>query len=180
MATMQQSGSPVVGTYRTGGSTKNNHGVAVNAGSTTGVVNKVGLGRQQVPTGSKVVDRETTDPAVSGGVFAYSTQKPISQRLSVVINGTSSNVLQNGATVPGQIQSIHKIESRRVVRKATAMRAGYFNFVTGKFTTNPVSATDSLGNDVAASPTRAVPGQLVYKLGGTTPVTANYKAKTGG
>jgi hypothetical protein len=179
MATKQVNGSDVTGNYRSGGSTKNNRGVAVNAGSSTGKLGKVGLGREQVATGSKVVNRETTDPAVSAGVFAYSTQKPISARLSVVVGASSSNVLLGPANVPSQIQSIHKIESRRVVRKATAMRAGNFNLITGKFTVNPTSATDSFGSDVAASPTRAVPGKLVYGLGQGA-VRANYKAKTGG
>ena len=59
------------------------------------------------------------------------------------------------------------------------MRAGNFNMVTGKFTVNPTSATDSFGSDVAASPTRAVPGKLVYGLGQGV-VRADYKAKTGG
>ena len=180
MATIQQNGSAVVGTYRTGGSTRNNRGVAVNAGGPTDRLVKVGLGREQVATGSKVVDREVTNPAISAGVFAYSTQKPIGKKLPVVIGSGSNNVLLSGAAVPANIRSIHKIESRRVVRKATAMRAGNFNIVTGKFTSNPVSATDSFGNDVAASPTRAVPGKLVYKLGSKVPVRTDYKAKTGG
>lgn len=181
MATVQVDGSSAVtGNYRLGGSTKNNRGVVVNAGSTTDRVGKVALGREQVPTGSLVVDREVTDKANSSGVFSYSTQAPISKRLSVVIGGSASNVLRSGALVPGNIKSIHKIESRRVVRKATAMRNGDFNFITGSFTSNPTSATDSFGSDVAASPTRAVPGKLVYKLGPVTPVSVNYKAKTGG
>jgi hypothetical protein len=180
MATKQVNGSDVTGSYRFGGSTKNNNGVAVNAGSPTGRVSKVGLGRSHVTTGSVVVDRETTNKAVSAGVFAYSTQKPISARLSVVVGASSSNVLLGLANVPGQIRSIHKIESRRVVRKATAMRAGNFNLITGKFTVDPTSATDSFGSDVAASPTRAVPGKLVYKLGSYVPVSTGYKAKTGG
>lgn len=179
MATIQQNGSPVVGTYRTGGSTRNNRGVAVNAGSPTGKLVKVSLGREQVATGSKVVDREVTDPAVSAGVFAYSTQKPIGKRLPVVIGNGSSNVLLSGAAVPSQIRGIHKIESRRVVRKATAIRAGNFNMFTGKFTVNPTSTTDNFGSDVAANPTRAVPGKLVYGLGQGA-VKADYKAKTGG
>lgn len=179
MATIQVNGSAVTGSYRTGGSTRNNRGVAVNAGSPNGKLVKVGLGREQVPTGSKVVDGATTDKANSSGIFAYSTQKPMGARLPVVVGASSSNVLLGLANVPSQIRSIHKIESRRVVRKATAMRAGNFNMVTGKFTVNPTSTTDSFGSDVAASPTRAVPGKLVYGLGQGA-VRADYKAKTGG
>jgi len=175
MATKQVNGSSVTST-----STKNNRGIAINAGSSTAKVGKLILGVSQVNTGSIVVDRETADKAISAGVFAYGTQRPISTRLSVVIGSGSSNALLSGAGVPSQIRSVHKIESRRVVRKSTAMRAGYFNLLTGKFTTNPTSATDSLGTDNAASPTRAVPGRLVYKLGSYTPVGVNYKAKTGG
>lgn len=179
MATIQQNGSAVTGTYRAGGSTRNNRGVAVNAGSPNGKLVKVGLGREQVPTGSKVVDGATTDKSVSAGSFAYSTQKPIGARLPVVVGASSSNVLLGLATVPSQIQSIHKIESRRVVRKATAIRAGNFNMFTGRFTVNPVSATDSFGSDVAANPSREVPGKLVYRLGQGA-VSKDYKAKTGG
>jgi len=181
MATKQVNGSDITST-----STKNNRGIAINAGSSTAKVGKLILGASQVNTGSIVVDRETADKAISAGVFAYGTQRPISTRLSVVIGSGSSNVLLSGAGVPSQIRSVHKIESRRTVRKATAMRAGYFNLLTGKFTTNPTTATDSLlagaasGVDNAASPTRAVPGRLFYKLGSRTPVSVNYKAKTGG
>jgi len=39
--------------------------------------------------------------------------------------------------------------------------------------------TDSYNSDVAANPSRSVPGRLVFKGGAINPVTKNYAAKTG-
>ena len=62
----------------------------------------------------------------------------------------------------------------------SGIRANKYNRYTGKWDSGyPQSSTDTLANDTAANPTRAVPGQLTYKLGQRVPVTNNdYKAKT--
>lgn len=43
----------------------------------------------------------------------------------------------------------------------------------------PAYATETVSSDEAASPTRSVPGELVYRTGSKIPVQDNYKSKTG-
>lgn len=131
MATIQQNGSAVVGNYLSG-STKNNRGVVVNAGSSTGTVGKVNLGSTQVATGSKVVNRETTDAALSGGTFAYNNASPVAPRLTKTISGVSNTVLLSGANQPGLLRSINKRESYRVTKSSTSYRNGNWNAYYGK------------------------------------------------
>jgi len=95
------------------------------------------------------------------------------------LGGVNSTSLATTANDPTQLRSIHKRESYKVNRIATAIRAGYWNIYTGAWTTLPTSTTDSPGTDEAATPTRSVPGELVYKTGAKVPVQDNYKAKTG-
>lgn len=70
---------------------------------------------------------------------------------------------------------IHYSESRKTVHIVS------WNYATGEPTyDSPAVTTDSFGTDDAARPTRAIPGEFVYKGGSNTPVNANYGAKTGG
>lgn len=65
-------------------------------------------------------------------------------------------------------RSIHKVEHVRTRRVATAIRAGYWNIYSGEFSTQPEVADDisSIGADHAATPSYAVPGELVYRVSG--------------
>jgi hypothetical protein len=49
---------------------------------------------------------------------------------------------------------------------------------TGQYSGAVTTTTDSLGSDVAANPTTAIPGRLVYMIGRKVPTLASYKAKT--
>ena len=82
-------------------------------------------------------------------------------------------------------RSIHKLEHMYTRRVATAIRAGYWNIFTGTWSTDPVVADDAptWGTDDAANPTRAIPGELVYRVSGqpdgTNGITQDdYEAKT--
>lgn len=84
-------------------------------------------------------------------------------------------------------RSIHKLEHMRTRRVATAIRAGNWNIYTGTFSTDPTVADDAptWGTDEAANPTRAIPGELVYRHSGMPdgtygPVQKDYPAKTNG
>jgi hypothetical protein len=72
-------------------------------------------------------------------------------------------------------QPIHKKENTytRQVRAVT------FSYVTGQPTTTPVVTNDGFGNDVAARPTRAVPGRLTITIGSKVrdPQRSNYPAE---
>lgn len=142
---------------------------------------------------STVLDNNHANKAISAGTFAYNNKKPVAKRVSTTISGVSNNVLRSGAAEPTLVQSVHKIqvqgmgysEGVRTLKQTTAIRDGYFNIYTGKFDPGyPASSVDTLSlaptyQDVAANPTRVVPGALTYKGGSPNPVNDDYKEKTG-
>lgn len=181
MAIQQVDGSAATST-----STNNNGGSVVNGGSST-VLDSINLGNTNGgPIGTLPIDGTDTDKALSAGTFAYNNPGPIAPRVTTTLSGVSNTVLRSGAAVPGQIRSIHKLEVLRTRRLTTAIRAGKWNIFKGAFLNNqnqsadlPTVAVDSLSSDNAATPTRAVPGELTYKTGAPIPVNDDYKAKTG-
>jgi hypothetical protein len=181
MATQQVDGNAVTAT-----STNNDNGSVLNGGSTT-VLNSVDLGYSNVGVfGSSVVDGTDADKSIDAGTFSYNNQKPIAKRITEELAGGVSNTfLQSGASKPELTRSIHKLEVLTTRRLTTAIRAGKWNIFKGAFLNNqnqsadnPVVATDTLASDNAATPTRAVPGELVYKTSAPVPVQDDYKAKT--
>lgn len=174
MSTQQVNGSAVTAT-----STRNNGGAVVNGGTASTLIDNVALGYTYERTGTYPVDGPDTDEAVSAGTFAYNNPGPIAKRVTTSLSGVSNTVLRSGANQPQLIRSIHKLEVLTTRRVATAIRAGHWNIYTGVFSPAPTVATDSLGTDNAATPTRSSPGQLVYMTGAKVPVRDDYKAKTG-
>jgi hypothetical protein len=173
MATQQVNGSAT-----TPSSTQNNSGTVLNGGSTQ-VLSSVNLGYSDVGVfGSSVVDGNETDKVLNAGTFSYNNQKPVAKRVTKELSGVANTYLQSGAAVPGNIRSIHKLEVLRTLKQTTAIRAGYFDIYSGKFTTPPNNVVDTLATDDAASPSREVPGELQYKTGAPVPVQDNYKVKT--
>lgn len=174
MATVQVNGSAVTAT-----STVNRGGVAKRVGTSSTVLDNVSIGNQGVSVfGSTVIDGTDTDKALSGGTIAYNHLKPITARVTTTLGGVSSTALSTTANDPSQVRLLHKRESYKVVKTATAIRAGHWNIYTGKWTVNPTSTTETPGTDNAASVSRSAPGKLVYKTGASLPVRDNYKAKT--
>jgi hypothetical protein len=150
---------------------KNNSGSAINVGSSSRIL--VGKSLSDSATalgvvGSVVVDGTDTDKAVSANTFAKNTSKPLAIRLDAPLNKASSSVRR----------AIHKIEGVSTRRVATAIRAGNYNIYTGLFSVAPTVGSDNFGQDDAATPTAAVPGELTYRTGADKPVNADYKAKT--
>lgn len=170
----------------------NNSGVATRTGTST-KLNNVKTSRFNTTVfASTVVDNSWADEAVSAGSFAYNNQKPVAKRVTTTLSGVSNNVLRSGADQPTLIRSIAKQEKVRSNRVTSALRSNKYNRVTGAWEAGyPVVAVDNWFNpatntssatttDTAATPTRANPGQLTYKLGNPVPVSNNdYKAKTG-
>ena len=181
MATANVSGSNYTVPPNTKGSGARNAGGASTRVSTTSLVDGVGVSRYNTGVfASTVLDNGWADEAVSAGTFAYNNVKPVAKRVSTTLSGVSNTVLFSGANQPGLIRSIHKLETLRTRRLTTALRANKYNRSTGNWDGGyPVVAVDSLSTDTAATPTRAVPGQLTY-MSGANPVTNNdYKKKTG-
>ena len=162
---------------------KNNGGSVINAGTDYETFPVLGArlnsNRSNIDVfGSTVVEGVNTVSALDFGLFA-SINSIVARKVSRILAGTIDNaVLLSGASVPGLVRSIHKLETLRTTRQSTAFRAGQFNLYTGRYNPAPTVAVDSLTTDAAATPTRSVPGKLVYKLGGAVPVEVNYKPKT--
>jgi len=173
MAIQQVNGSAV-----TQSSTNNNGGSVLNGGSTA-ELQSIDLGYSNVGVfGSSVVDGADTDKALLAGTFSYSNQSPVAKRLTSKLSGVSNSYLKSGASVPGNVRSIHKLEVVRTRKLTTAIRAGYWNIYFGQWSTNPDVVVDTLASDDAASPSRSMPGELVYKTGAPVPVQDDYKPKT--
>lgn len=163
-----------------GSGAKNGSGSATRIGSTT-LLSNVSVSKDTTGVfGSVVVDGTDADKAVSGGTFAHNHVKPIAARVTNEIAGVTSSVLGTTSNNPAQLRSINKRESYKSSGVATAIRAGYFNLYTGKFSPAPTPVSEAPGNDVAANPTRSAPGDIVFRTGAKLPVTSyDYKAKTG-
>lgn len=174
-------GFPLPPNVRASGS-RNNRGVVARGGSVaSGKLTNVGVSRYNTTVfASTVLDNNWADKAVSGGTFAYGDRDGVGMRYTTRIAGVTNNVLRSGADVPSLNRGIHKLEVLRTRKFTTAIRANKYNRFTGQFESGyPTVTVDTLATDSAATPTRAVPGVLVYKLGQPVPVTNNYKAITG-
>ena len=174
MSTVQTNGSAV-----TVVSTKNKGGTVVAAGSAaSGVLqSRRAVTYRLSAFASTVVNGANTDPA-NAGTFAYNNSRPVAMRYTTALAGIANTFLRRGSSAPGTRRVVNKTESVRTRRYATAIRAGNYNLYTGQFSSAPTVAVDSFGTDNAASPTAAVPGSLVYKIGNPVPFSKNYAKKT--
>lgn len=182
--------SGAYGSYTTA---KNNSGtIRANGTVNSGVVNSVKTVRPVVstfastPIEDSVTVKDYAGKAVTGGTFAHDHTKPIGHLITDEIAGVSTNVIKSPGNNNDVIRSINKLETLRSRRFTTAVRANKYNRVTDSWDSGyPVVAVDSLGSDVAATPTLSAPGQLTYMSGKAVPVFGNdansaYKAKTNG
>jgi hypothetical protein len=176
--------SSVLNVYHLNGGSNHNNGGTIKSGGNVSdpmlfeSVPKVYNNERQV-FASVVVDNNSADKAVNAGTFAYNRQRPIAKKVTTQLGGVSNYVLRSGAAQPALVKSINKLETLRTRRFTTAIRENHYNRFTGQFDPNtPVVAVDSLGADTAATPTKSLPGQLVFKIGAKVPVTSNYKPKT--
>jgi len=182
MATQKVNGSSytVPPNVRSSGS-QNNRGVVTRGGSVaSGKLTNVGVSRYNTTVfASTVLDNDWADKAVSAGTFAYNDSNGVGMRYTTELAGVSNNALRSGADVPSLVEGIHRLRVLRTRRFTTAIRANKYNRFTGQFEAGyPVVAVDSLATDNAATPTRGVPGQIVYKLGQPVPVTKNYQSES--
>lgn len=119
-----------------------------------------------VVSGSEMLD----EPAVRG----------VAKRLETSNVADVNEYLKSGAAVPSNVRSIHKLETLRTLRVTTAIRDNQFDEFTGTFNSGyPVNAVDSLETDVAATPTRVLPGKLTFQFGSNFPLNESYKSKAG-
>jgi len=180
-----------------GGSKKNDGATILWAGNvptTSRVTNAPGLSFMiRSGVGENVAAGPDTDATINAGTAKYGTYKPVSagtfnaQRagqyiiplVTTLIAGVANTTLQSGAGDFGR-NSINRIKDIRITYLYQFQWAQLGNNIgSGVTITATVKNTvnDTLGTDVAATPTRALPGQLVYIETGKTPTTSNYKAR---
>lgn len=170
----------------------NNGGAAMNAGSNLSggksvLTERLSPGSTNLGVfGSTVVQNVNNASALTSGAFAK-MNPIIGKKVSISFAKVSNNALLSGAADPVRRRSIARLEAVRTTLWSTGFRANKFSLYTGKFEAGypQVSVDDAMVvnggvyQDQAASPTRAVPGELVYKTGAKVPVMDNYKPKNG-
>lgn len=146
-----------------------------------------------VPTADTFDTRVAYTASATAGDYSLVTGRFASMTAGAWImrGGVSTDVAEAGVHTSNQFgtlgtrRSIHFIEAIRTVRVATAIRAGYWHIYEGRWTTAPTEAQDSFGQDDAARPSYAVPGELTYRTSGQPDgqgggITSDeYKPKTG-
>ena len=115
------------------------------------------------------------DPILANGYFARQNQFIVSKVPTKLAN-VSNTVMQK--VDAGRMNKIHKIESITTRHVASGFRSGLFNIFSGTFTSTIPTTTSSFGNDNAASPTYAIPGELVFIDGNDVPIQKDYTART--
>jgi hypothetical protein len=180
-----------VTTAVTGNAVKNNGGTMKKAGdanTTTGpITNSRTLMQDAVksPYGAKVA-LSSGSAGSSGNVgthsaftnFAYEmvAGRYIMRKQCPYVNGSASTLLTSCASDVGIRRAIPKLETTR------ALGSGYltsWDYETGAITKGANAGQEtSFGEDHAARPTNAVPGELQYKTGAKLPVEDDYKPRT--
>lgn len=175
MATKQTDGTSDV----TSASTVNNGGTMIAHGSSTALESTSPAPEKVGVFGSTVIDGTDTDKALSAGTFSFNNQDPLTKRVTTSLAGVANTALKTTGSVPGNVRSIHKLETLRTRRLTAAIRANAWNQYAGTWEAGyPVVDTDTLESDVAANPSRSIPGKLNFMFGNPVPEGTNYKAKT--
>lgn len=165
---------------------KNNGGVVLNGGNHTEglVVTKspkdiainLGYGTKVVLAVSEATSGHLgTYKPYSAGTFAY-VQQPdawLAFKTGTKISGVTTTRFQSGATDVSLFRAIPKKES---ARRLTITSWNYRTNAATKAGTSGDSS--SFGQDHAARPTNAVPGEFVMQVGAPTPTQYDYKPKT--
>jgi hypothetical protein len=176
MATLQVGGSAVTNT-----STKNNIGTIRHGGvigSTLFTSHALGDNGKAYTSGVKMTNGSGLAKALEAGTFAYmAAANYVIRKVTSTLSGVANSVLLSGASDYGQRNAIHKSESART----TFLSALSWSANPGGLPTYTFTKSDQFtgfGNDDAARPSLAVPGELIILPGGKTPDMVNYKAKT--
>lgn len=176
----------------TSSSTRNNRGIVRHGGNAAAsgkLVNKL-PGEVINDFTQRVFSSTQVGKALSSGTLAYRVGGVI-RRVTTSLSGVANTKLLSGGSDFGRMRSIHKLEATRfsflsgrswsvdsdgrVVYTHTTTAGG----ANGGWWSISGNADGTSSTDDAATPTRSIPGELVYKSMKNAPVTANYTAKTG-
>ena len=173
MATVQIDGSTAV----TATSTNNRGGSFVGGGTTTSVNMDTVRSRRGTVFGNQITAAQG-DKALSSGVLGGMVKaKYVIMRYTSELATVANTTLMSGGMNLGLRRSINSnLTARAAFVSAFTITAG--DGQTVSYTV--VSTNTTFAADNAATPTRAVPGEFVYKVGGQIPVQKDYPARTNG
>jgi len=154
------------------------------------VINSARDGR---PAGTSVTlsatDDMGTEKSVSAGTFAGQTAGSyIGQGITTSLAGVANTFLTNFGASTGKYKGIHKNVTDNdglQVTRGWEYSSGQFSSLPDALTVifpekDGTTTSDISAIDLAATPTRAIPGKLVYHEGDTNdPTVAQYSAITG-
>jgi hypothetical protein len=181
MATVQAQGGAAV----TLTSTNNRGGSFVGGGSTTSATMEVVRSNATNISGQQFTVSATIGAAkaLSGGPLSSMTKgKYVIRRYCTELATVANTTLQSGAAQPGLLRSINAVVNARASGFMSAYTLTGGDGMTVSYTTSTTNTTDfeTINSGETAIPTRAVPGEFVYKGGAANPVQANYPARTNG
>lgn len=162
-----------------------NNGATVMYGRVNGFITQAlgmtTVGLRSGVSGSKVVllthepALNSTGKILSGGPFA---QMRINKYMIVKVTKEIATIA-NLSIYMGPNTSWRKSINYNENQNTLVTKNIGINYFTGKYLSDLVVQKDSFGNDVAAHPTRAVPGKILYQGGIVTkgPIIKTYSAK---
>ncbi len=176
MATVQAQGGGAV----TAATTNNAGGSFIGGGTTTSSNMDAIRSRKGSLYGQQFTVSTTLGAAkaLSGGPLSSMTAgKYVIMRNTTELATVAKTNLQSGGSRPEFRRSIHSIQNAR----AAFMSAYTITGGDGQTVSYTIDTTNTtFADDHAAAPTRAVPGEFVYKTGSKIPVQADYVARTNG
>lgn len=141
-------------------------------------------GRQHVkaPAGARYFNY--TAKAISAGKFGFTSNDYVNDRNTFIIRGTNRKIAQQSntsllMTPANRHRRSIAFNEHNNTRHTTIADGVTYNYATGQPTSEPVVTVDTFGNDVAAHPTKAVPGHLTFLISKNLPTSTNYSAKNG-
>lgn len=176
MAVVQIDGSAVSNT-----STKNNKGTIRNGGTISASTkwNSIRVGDTKNTlggTGPRLGTASLSTVRSTGTFAVMAKNKYIIMKVTTTLAGLSNTTLQSGAADKGNRRKVNKVESMRTTFLSGLSWASGHNEPV--YTATNSTRNTAYGQDDAATPTLAVPGEFTYLPGGKRPTNDNYKAKT--
>lgn len=168
MATAQVNGSP-----STLSSTNNN----------SNTIKTIGIGYNVGVYGSKVVEGLASQKSKALGTFAHNHVLPLTFAVTDELAGIPTSVMSTNGYDHDDIRNPARRFKFYCRQTSTAMRAGDFNFFTGKYNPQPTVVIErfsplSLPNWMGSSNVRKYPGPQTFLSSGGVPTTVSQPGNT--
>ena len=163
----------VNGTSSTSSSTNNN----------SNTIKTIGVGYNVGVYGSKVVEGLVSKKSKALGTFSHNHVLPITFAVTNELAGLSSSAMSTNGYDHYGIRNPARRFTFYCRQTSTAMRAGNFNFFTGKYNPQPTVVTESftplvLPYWMGSSNVRKYPAPMTFLVNGRVPTTVTLAGNT--